>query len=238
MTTQERAYTSPIWYTPADRSVRRQPRCRNEEAAARAAAALPAARRRTVRAPGWIGGRNAAQDEIVISQGQVEHLAAGSRACTSGRRCGRTRRADRRSDPRGDLLSRGVGAGAGPGRHHRAPPADAEARVRVARTWAGAGADRCAAAGVPAAHPDSSARAALQPEQVYLNPQRHGARLDRGASVARGTAAPGEAMRAARGDPSCWSSASSGAEGEATRLFGNEFETALATLPVGTWRDR
>ena len=123
---QERAYTSPIWYTPGSVLIARDvmrllreplaalPRARS--AALRASFAL--ARRRVRRRP---------RDASSSRAGEIEHLARGfartwQRPPTPAELDG----LDRRLRARGGLLPRGDGARARSRRHRRAPPPPAE----------------------------------------------------------------------------------------------------------------
>jgi hypothetical protein len=74
--------------------------------------------------------------------------------------------------------------------------------------------------------------------QIYLDPQRHGARLARDAArlLAECTRRGPDADPGGRGDPALLPQRfEQVSANELSRLFGAQFEGALATLPVGTW---
>jgi len=69
--------------------------------------------------------------------------------------------------------------------------------------------------------------------QVYFEPARHGERLEHDIATARQALDSGKSHEA---DATMLPAAMKGAAAEIARTFGNDFEDALRTLPVGGWR--
>lgn len=86
------------------------------------------------------------------------------------------------------------------------------------------------------AHPE---RYRMEPRfalhQVYFNPERHGGRLD--AEVAAARAALEHGSNAALGDATMLpASLDAASASEVARVFGQDFATVIAALPVGGWQ--
>ena len=69
--------------------------------------------------------------------------------------------------------------------------------------------------------------------QVYFDPARHGEAIAQ--VISRGQAALQEG-REEVGDPTMLPATMTAAASDVARVFGNEFETALRTLPLGAWQ--